>query len=260
MRAVELIQDHGGRRHPDERAGLAWRTAFVRMPYARELSVPLGVINDTFESAVTWDKFEAFHAAVSAATSEAIQEATGRPGIVSTRFTHVYPDGPAPYYTFNARGTPGRLIEQWRHIKARASAALLAGGRYDHPPPCGRARSHALVPRAAARNFSARHTKRPRACSTRPGSSIRAYWCREHFPFPLTGRSGFAASLPSPLRGEGFLSNPLPTGERAGERVLQPAKRGRARPGTGASKAKRPPACGWRASASAVSPWRAVVT
>ncbi len=98
------------------------------MPYARELSVPLGVINDTFESAVTWDRFEAFHAAVSAATSEAIQEATGRPGIVSTRFTHVYPDGPAPYYTFNARGTPGRLIEQWRHIKVRASAALLAGG------------------------------------------------------------------------------------------------------------------------------------
>jgi alkyldihydroxyacetonephosphate synthase len=127
-RAIELIRDHGGRQHLDESAAVAWRTAFIRMPYARELTVPLGVINDTFESAVTWDKFEAFHTAVYAATEEALKEATGRPGIVSTRFTHVYPDGPAPYYTFNARGTPGRLLEQWRHIKTRASDALLAGG------------------------------------------------------------------------------------------------------------------------------------
>jgi alkyldihydroxyacetonephosphate synthase len=138
-RAAELIQDHGGRRHPDENAALRWRTAFIRMPYARELTVPLGVINDTFESAVTWDRFEAFHTAVRAATEEALKEATGRLGTVSTRFTHVYPDGPAPYYTFNARGTPGRLLEQWRHIKARASDALLAaGGTITHHHAVGR--------------------------------------------------------------------------------------------------------------------------
>ncbi|HEY0420257.1 MAG TPA: FAD-binding oxidoreductase [Acetobacteraceae bacterium] len=138
-RAVELIQDHGGRRHPDESAALRWRTAFIRMPYAREVTVPLGVINDTFESAVTWDRFEAFHTAVRAATAAALEEATGRPGTVSTRFTHVYPDGPAPYYTFNVRGTPGRLIEQWRHIKARVSDALLAaGGTITHHHAVGR--------------------------------------------------------------------------------------------------------------------------
>lgn len=145
-RAVELVQDHGGRRHPDEGAAGRWRTAFIRMPYARELTVPAGVINDTFESAVTWDRFEAFHAAVRAATEEALKEATGgEDGIVSTRFTHVYPDGPAPYYTFNARGTPGargapgRLIEQWRHVKARASDALIAaGGTITHHHAVGR--------------------------------------------------------------------------------------------------------------------------
>ena len=109
------------------------------MPYARELTVPLGVINDTFESAVTWDRFEAFHEAVRAATAAAIEEATGRPGTVSTRFTHVYPDGPAPYYTFNAQGTPGRLLEQWRHIKSRASDALIAaGGTITHHHAVGR--------------------------------------------------------------------------------------------------------------------------
>ena len=138
-RAVELVGDHGGRRHADESAALRWRTAFIRMPYARELTVPLGLINDTFESAVTWDRFEAFHAAVRAATTAAIEEATGRPGTVSTRFTHVYPDGPAPYYTFNAQGTPGRLLDQWRHIKTRASDALIAaGGTITHHHAVGR--------------------------------------------------------------------------------------------------------------------------
>jgi alkyldihydroxyacetonephosphate synthase len=139
MRAIELILDHGGRRHPDESAALTWRTAFIRMPYKRELTVPLGVISDTFESAVTWDKFEDFHGAVGAATAEGIKEATGRAGTLSTRFTHIYPDGPAPYYTLNASGTPGRLIEQWRHIKTRASDAVLAaGGTITHHHAVGR--------------------------------------------------------------------------------------------------------------------------
>ncbi len=138
-RAAELLQDHGGRRHTDEGAALRWRTAFIRMPYGRELTVPMGVINDTFESAITWDKFETFHAAVRKATQEALKEATGYEGTVSTRFTHVYPDGPAVYYTFNVRGDPGRLIEQWRHIKTRASDALIAaGGTITHHHAVGR--------------------------------------------------------------------------------------------------------------------------
>jgi alkyldihydroxyacetonephosphate synthase len=139
VRAIELIHDHGGRRHPDESAASKWRTAFIRMPYIRELTVSLGVIKDTFESAVTWDKFESFHKAVSAATGEALKEATGRAGTVSTRFTHIYPDGPAPYYTFYGCGAPGRLIEQWRHIKVRVSDALLAaGGTITHHHAVGR--------------------------------------------------------------------------------------------------------------------------
>jgi alkyldihydroxyacetonephosphate synthase len=138
-RAIELLQDNGGRRHADEGAAQRWRTAFIRMPYARELTVPMGVINDTFESAITWDKFEAFHDAVRKATVEALKGATGRGGIVSTRFTHVYPDGPAVYYTFNVRGDPGRLIEQWRRIKTRACDALIAaGGTITHHHAVGR--------------------------------------------------------------------------------------------------------------------------
>jgi len=143
-RAAELLADHGGRRHADEAAAMRWRTAFIRMPYNRELTVPLGLINDTFETAITWERFDAFHAAILAATNAAIVEATGVAGTVSTRFTHVYPDGPAPYYTFNARGASGpqgakRRIEQWTHVKAAASDAIIAhGGTITHHHAVGR--------------------------------------------------------------------------------------------------------------------------
>jgi alkyldihydroxyacetonephosphate synthase len=49
-------------------------------------------------------------------------------GILTCRFTHVYPDGPAPYYTFVAPGRPGEELAQWTKIKAAASDALIAGG------------------------------------------------------------------------------------------------------------------------------------
>jgi alkyldihydroxyacetonephosphate synthase len=127
-RALELVQDHGARSLPDTSAAEAWRTAFIRMPYNREVQVPAGIIADTFESAITWDRLEAFHGAVTAATEQAIREATGQPGLVTCRFTHVYPDGPAPYFSFHALGRQGALMEAWRHIKRAASEAIIAGG------------------------------------------------------------------------------------------------------------------------------------
>jgi alkyldihydroxyacetonephosphate synthase len=142
-RALECCADYGGVADAGEDAtgGAAgrWRNAFIRMPYARELVVPRAVIADTFETAITWDRFEAFHDRVKAATESAIREATGRDGLVTCRITHVYPDGPAPYFSFHALGRHGGLIEQWRVIKAAASDALLAaGGTITHHHAVGR--------------------------------------------------------------------------------------------------------------------------
>jgi alkyldihydroxyacetonephosphate synthase len=133
-RALECCADHGGvvEAADETAAGRSaaerWRTAFIRMPYARERMVPRAIITDTFETAITWDRFEAFHAAIVRATEQAIREATGRPGQVTCRFTHVYPDGPAPYFTFHALGRHGALLAQWQAIKTAASDALIAGG------------------------------------------------------------------------------------------------------------------------------------
>ena len=134
-RALECCADHGGTpERPGDRdahregAAEQWRTAFIRMPYARECMIRRGVIADTFETAITWERFESFHDQVKAATEAAIREATGRPGQVTCRFTHVYPDGPAPYFSFHALGRHGALERQWRVIKGAAADALIAGG------------------------------------------------------------------------------------------------------------------------------------
>ena len=134
-RALECCADHGGTpERPGDRdahregAAEQWRTAFIRMPYARESMIRRGVIADTFETAITWERFESFHNQVKAATEAAIREATGRPGQVTCRFTHVYPDGPAPYFSFHALGRHGALERQWRAIKGAAADALIAGG------------------------------------------------------------------------------------------------------------------------------------
>ncbi|MEJ0077871.1 MAG: FAD-binding oxidoreductase [Alphaproteobacteria bacterium] len=144
-RARECCADHGGTpetsgadAHLAGAAGV-WRNAFIRMPYAMEKLILRGVVNDTFETSITWERFEAFHDAIKAATANAIKEATGRNGQVTCRFTHVYPDGPAPYFTFHALGEPGRLGEQWRIIKGAALDAVIAnGGTVTHHHAVGR--------------------------------------------------------------------------------------------------------------------------
>src|SRR4051812_36003959 len=77
-RALEICREHGGRYDEDggdeERALGSWREAFLRMPYLRDLLVRLGVFTDTFESAVTWERFPAFHASVTAAGEGTLRE------------------------------------------------------------------------------------------------------------------------------------------------------------------------------------------
>jgi alkyldihydroxyacetonephosphate synthase len=105
------------------------------MPYLRDVLLQCGVLSDTFETAITWDRFPAFHAAVMDATREAL----GEPCRVSCRFTHVYPDGPAPYYTVIAPARRGDEVAQWHEFKRAASDALIAaGGTITHHHAVGR--------------------------------------------------------------------------------------------------------------------------
>ncbi len=147
-RALEIAQDLGGswddgavkssEGHRDGAAG-AWRNAFIRMPHFKTMTMGMGIVGDTFETSITWERFPAFYENMKAAAHAAIEEATGRPGTVSCRFTHCYPDGPAPYFTFQARGRHGALAEQWRHIKSKSLDAVIEhGGTVTHHHAVGR--------------------------------------------------------------------------------------------------------------------------
>ena len=93
------------------------------------------MLSDTFETAITWDRFPEFHAAVMAAAREAV----GEPSTITCRFTHVYPDGPAPYFTVLAPARRGSEVEQWDEIKAAVSEVLIdAGGTITHHHAVGR--------------------------------------------------------------------------------------------------------------------------
>ncbi len=140
-RALELCADHGLRVVESGmrgKAGDAWRSSFVRAPYLREQMLLLGVLAETFESAVTWDRFDALVAEVTAAATAALHEVCGG-GTVTCRLTHVYPDGAAPYFTVLAPTRAGGELDQWAQVKAAASEALLAaGGTITHHHAVGR--------------------------------------------------------------------------------------------------------------------------
>src|SRR5215472_1371869 len=109
-RALEIAVDAGGIAPPEgarmqsgeegARGGAAgaWRNAFLNAPYLRDVLARASVVSETFETAIPWDRFAEFHAGVMEAALDAVKRACGT-GTVAVRFTHVYPDGPAPYYT-----------------------------------------------------------------------------------------------------------------------------------------------------------------
>jgi alkyldihydroxyacetonephosphate synthase len=142
-RALEICAEHGG--EANERGGGggsgggggggsggdavgSWRDAFLGAPFLRDTMVAAGVLAETFETAVTWDRFPGFHERVTAAAEEALREACGEGGKVFCRFTHVYPDGPAPYFTVLAPARRGEEVEQWAQVKRAVSDALLEEG------------------------------------------------------------------------------------------------------------------------------------
>jgi alkyldihydroxyacetonephosphate synthase len=149
-RALECCADFGGQIPKDAlKAGTAaqgaregeagaWRQAFLNAPYLMDTVVAMGMVSDTFETAITWDRFEDFHSQVMETARDAVARICGK-GNVMVRFTHAYPDGPAPYYTVLAPGRRGSELEQWDEIKAAVSDALIRlGGTITHHHAVGR--------------------------------------------------------------------------------------------------------------------------
>ncbi|MEM9696795.1 MAG: FAD-binding oxidoreductase, partial [Myxococcota bacterium] len=104
-----------------------WKKMLLRAPYLRDGLVRLGAITETFETAICWRDFADFHRTVRETTQRSVQEICGR-GFVTSRITHAYPDGAAPYFTVIAPAKPGSQLRQWDEIKVAVSEAIIAGG------------------------------------------------------------------------------------------------------------------------------------
>jgi alkyldihydroxyacetonephosphate synthase len=162
-RALELVADHGGSWDADSvdrsmstekpteegegehRKGAAgdWRNQFLRAPYYRNYLTPAGLIVDTFETSITWDRFDEFYAGVRERVGKVLREVSGAEPMLSCRFTHVYPDGPAPYFTYYCMGTDSgdmaAMLDRWRTIKLAANEAVTSlGGTVTHHHAVGR--------------------------------------------------------------------------------------------------------------------------
>jgi alkyldihydroxyacetonephosphate synthase len=152
QRAIEICRDAGGSldppRYTEETdhagaagpvdAAAAWRQTFLRAPYLRDALARMGMVAETFETACTWDLFGDLHREVMEVANREVTRACG-PGMVTCRFTHVYPDGPAPYFSVVAPGRWGQQVEQWDEVKAAVSEAILAsGGTITHHHAVGR--------------------------------------------------------------------------------------------------------------------------
>jgi alkyldihydroxyacetonephosphate synthase len=133
--AVEICRAHGGT-ESEKSESRGFREAFLKAPYTRDALVRLGLVVETVETACTWGRFEALHAAVLAAARAAAPTGVA---VVTCRFTHVYSDGPAPYFTIITPGRRGAEVAIWDEIKVAVSDAIAAnGGTITHHHAVGR--------------------------------------------------------------------------------------------------------------------------
>lgn len=149
-RAVEICQDHGG--DVQVRAGSgddalkssrsgaqgSWRNQFRYLPRLMHTRAAMGIVSFTFETAYTWDKFEAVDTEILRRVREAQKEIMGG-GVVCRRFSFLYPDGPAPYYSVVAPSTLERSLEDYEALSNAASDALSElGATITHHHAVGR--------------------------------------------------------------------------------------------------------------------------
>ena len=149
-RAVEICQDHGGKVQSkagskdnaleSSRSGAQgnWRDQFRYLPRLMHTRAAMGIVSFTFETAYTWDKFEAVDTEILKRMRQAQKDITGG-GVVCRRFSFLYPDGPAPYYSVVAPSTLDRSLEDYQALSDVASDAISElGATITHHHAVGR--------------------------------------------------------------------------------------------------------------------------
>lgn len=149
-RSIEICQDHGGviRQHADSKSDAlstsrsgpqgSWRHQFRYLPYLMHTRVAMGIVGFTFETAYTWDKFEEVDTEIVRRVAEAEKRLCGG-GIICRRFSFLYPDGPAPYYSIMVPSTHDKQMAHYSELHRVATDALYdLGATCTHHHAVGR--------------------------------------------------------------------------------------------------------------------------
>ncbi len=130
--ALAIIRRHGGL-FTGTLAGRLWRKSRFLTPYLRNILWEAGYALDTLETALPWSVLEQAAEDILGALRSA---PLSNPGLlVFAHLSHVYADGASLYVTYLYRRSadPDQTLQDWRHLKTRASREILRhGGTISH--------------------------------------------------------------------------------------------------------------------------------
>jgi alkyldihydroxyacetonephosphate synthase len=124
-----------GGRALGEEPGRAWAEGRFHGPYLRDSLLDVGVLVETLETATFWSGLPRLYAAVTAAVTGALADASP---LVLCHVSHVYETGASLYFTVAARESDDPLA-QWAAAKRAATQAMVdAGATITHHHAVGR--------------------------------------------------------------------------------------------------------------------------
>ncbi len=126
--ASELITIRGNSESDSSNKSSAaelWKASFIKAPYIRDALVRLGLIVETFETAVTWNNFDELYENVISEVQRNISKSLKNLGWITCRITHAYQNGLAPYFSVIAKGDQGSQISKWNEIKLIANETVV---------------------------------------------------------------------------------------------------------------------------------------
>ena len=153
-RALALCAEHGGRIAAGQGGGGegaaadpvgSWRESFLAMPYLRDVMVACGVLAETFETAITWERFPALARAGDAGGGRGPAAERAREGPGELPLHARLPERSRPLLHRDRAGPTGRGGGAVAAGQGRGQRGDLAGGGDDHPPSRGRPRPSPLV-------------------------------------------------------------------------------------------------------------------
>lgn len=121
-----IIEAHGGVSAGASPAR-AWHETRYQTPYLRDELITAGLMTETLETSVTWNRLEKLQESVRTALEEALAW-SGVRGVVMAHLSHAYPEGANIYFTFMASIIKDHEEEQWHRAKVAATRAIIDGG------------------------------------------------------------------------------------------------------------------------------------